>query len=176
MTGLEVNSVESIILTACITLVGGVILLVIGELLKILVIIPIQKTREHIQIALSRVIFYSNRLTNYFPAKPSRREMDIIDSVTDDLRKTATNLMSNYTLVPMKRALSWIRVIPSQERIETAYQGLIYLHNSILFEGKRDYIENLIEINGNEIDRIQSALTNKKIPTRLKPIQRRKFQ
>jgi hypothetical protein len=161
------SDLESILLTACVTLIGGVILLVVAELLKVLVILPAQKTREHIQVVLSRVDFYSNKLTNFFSAEPTEHEIDVIKSITKDLREAATDLRSNYTLVPMKKFLSLIKVLPSPERISVAFTGLIYLHNSILYEDRRDYIINLIEMNDNQINRIHAALTGKNIPKKL---------
>ena len=168
------SDVEKIFFTACATLIGGVVLLVMTELLKVLVIAPAQKTREQIQIVLSRVDFYSNKLTNFFSAEPTEHEIDVIKSITKDLREAATDLKSNYTLAPMKKFLSLIKVLPNQERIDVAFTGLIYLHNSILYEGKRDYIVNLIEMNDNQINRIHAALTDKNVPERLKPEQARK--
>lgn len=168
------SDVEKILFTACATLIGGVVLLVMTELLKVLVISPAQKTREQIQVVLSRVDFYSNKLTNFFSAEPTEHEADVIKSITKDLREAATDLKSNYTLVPMKNFLSLIKVLPNQERIDTAFTGLIYLHNSILYEGSRDYILNPIEMNSNQIDIIHAALTGKNIPKKLQPKQVRK--
>ncbi len=163
-----------VLLTACATLIGGVILLITTELLKVIVISPAQNTRGQIQVVLSRIDFYSNKLTNFFSAEPTEHEINIIKSITKDLREAATDLKSNYTLVPMKRFLSFIRVLPSQERIDVAFHGLIYLHNSILYEGRRDYIVNLIDMNDNQIDRIHAALTGKTIPIKLTPQSQRK--
>ena len=168
------DNIYSILFTAVATLIGGVILLVMTELLKVLVITPAQKTREQMQIVLSRVDFFSNKLTNFFSAKPTEYEIDIITSITRDLREAATDLRSNYDLVFMKKFLSLIRVLPSQERIDAACTGLIYLHNSILYDGRREHVINLIELNDNQIDRIRAALTNKNIPEKLKPEQVRK--
>lgn len=168
------SDIEIILFTACATLTGGVILLVMTELLKVIVISPAQKTRGQIQVVLSRIDFYSNKLTNFFSAEPTEHEIDVIKSITKDLREAATDLKSNYTLVPMKKFLSLIKVLPSQGRIDVAFTGLIYLHNSILYEGRRDYIINLIEMNHNQIDRIHAALTGKDIPKKLAPEERRR--
>lgn len=168
------GDMENIILTACATLIGGVILLIVSELFKVLVIVPAQKTREQIQVVLSQVVFYSNKLTNFFSAKPTEHEIDMIKSITQDLRKAATDLQSKYTLVYMKKLLVRLKILSSQERIEIAFTGLIYLHNSILYEGRRDYITNLIEMNDNEIERIQAALTGEVVPERLKPKEARR--
>ena len=165
------SDIGNIILTAYVTLIGGVLPLIV----KILVITPAQKTREQIQVALSRVDFHSNRLTNFFPAEPTKDEIEIIDSIIQDLRKAATDLQAKYELVCMKKPLVLFKILPSQERIETARTGLMYLQNSILYEGRRDYITNLIEMNDREIERVKAALTGKVIPDRLKPEEQRRF-
>ena len=96
------SDAEKILFTACATLIGGSVLLVMTELLKALVIAPVQKTREQIQVVLSRVDFYSHKLTNFFSTEPTEHEIDVIKSITKDLREAATDLKSNFTLVPMK--------------------------------------------------------------------------
>lgn len=146
------SDIENIILTACATLIGGVLLLIVSELFKVLVIVPTQKTREQIQVVLSQVDFYSNRLTNFFSAEPTEHEIDIIKSITQDLRKAATDLQSKYELVYMKKPLALLKILPSQ-----------------------DYIVNLIEINDNEIERVKTALTGEAIPGKLKPEEQRRF-
>jgi hypothetical protein len=168
------SDTKIILLSACATLFGGVILLIVTELLKVMIISPAQRTREQIQAVLSRIDFYCAELTNFFPAEPSEHEIDEIKSIKKDFREAATDLKSNYTLVPVKRFLSFLRVLPSHERIDVAFTGLIYLHNSILYEGRRAYITNLIEMNDNQIDRIHAALTGKDIPERLKPLELRR--
>ncbi|TWP07756.1 hypothetical protein EUA76_02580, partial [TM7 phylum sp. oral taxon 350] len=151
------SDIENIILTACATLIGGILLLIVSELFKVLVIVPVQKTREQIQVVLSQIDFYSNRLTNFFSAEPTEHDIDIIKSITQDLRKVATDLQSKYELVYMKKPLVLLKVLPSQERIDIAFTGLMFLHSSILYEGWRDYIVNLIEMNENRIERVKAA-------------------
>lgn len=169
------SDIENIILTACATLIGGILLLIVSELLKVLVMIPVQKTREQIQVVLSQVDFYSNRLTNFFSAEPTEHEIDIIKSIIQDLRKAATDLQSKYELVYMKKPLVLLKILPSQERIEVAFASLMYLYSSILYEGRRDYIVNLIEMNDNRIERVKAALTGEAIPGELKPEEQRRF-
>ena len=169
------SDIENIILTACATLIGGILLLIVSELFKVLVIVPVQKTREQIQVVLSQIDFYSNRLTNFFSAEPTEHEIDIIKSITQDLRKAATDLQSKYELVYMKKPLVLLKILPSQEQIEVAFTGLMFLYSSILYEGWRDYIVNLIEMNENRIERVKAALTGKAIPEELKPEEQRRF-
>lgn len=163
------SDLERIILTATATLIGGVILFVLGEFIKLAVLIPSQRLKEHIQIALSKLDFHCNMLTNYFSANPSEEEWKIIYEIKKDLRSAATELKSSYSLLPWKTPLAKIKLIPPPGNIDTAYRGLIYLHNSILYTGRRDFIINEIEMNNNQIDRIHAALSGQTIPELLKP-------
>lgn len=167
------SDIEKIILTACATLIGGVILLILAELLKSFIMSPIQKLKEQAQIVLSKIDFHSNMLTNFFSATPSKDELSNIRTIRRDLREAATELKSKYKMIPFKRFMHFLRFIPSNERIDVAYRGLIYLHNSILYKGDRDYIVNLIDMNHNQIERIRAALTNTQIPEQLKPKERK---
>ena len=163
------GEVEKIILTACATLAGGVILLVLTELVKSFIMSPVQDLKKQVQVVLSKVDFHCNMLTNYFSAKPSDDELVNIRTIKKDLREAATDLKSKYTMIPYKKILSDLRFIPSLEEIDVAYGGLIYLHNSILYEGRRDFVINTIEMNHNRIDRIHGALTHSEIPPIVNP-------
>lgn len=167
------SDIENIVFTACLTLIGGVILLILSELIKITLIYPVHKTREQIQVVMSKVDFYSNRLTNFFPAKPSEFEENIINSIRNDLRESATELRARYTMVPLKRCIAMVRLLPSEDRIETASRSLIFLHNSILYEDRRKHVLNEIEINHNKIDTIHAALTGEPIPEEIDPKERK---
>lgn len=162
------SDIEIIIYTACATLIGGVILLILTELIKSFVVSPVQKVREQIPTVLSRLDFHCNMLTNYFPTEPSDEEWATVKAIKKDLREAATDLNSLYKMVPFKKVLSLVKFVPGSNEIGIAYSGLIYLHNSILFEGRRDYIINQIDMNKNQIDRIQAALTHGKIPSLIK--------
>lgn len=163
------SDIEIIIYTACATLIGGVILLVITELIKVVIVLPVQKTKERMQVALSRVDFHCNLLTNFFSANPDDDERSRIRLIQKELREAATDLNAQYTLVPMKKVLATLGILPDQKRINTAFEGLMYLHNSILYEGRREYITNLIEMNDNRIERIKAALTGKSVPAEVRP-------
>ena len=151
------TQLETIVLTAGLTLIGGVVILILGELFKTLVIIPLQKYREQVQVVLDRVDFYSNYLTNYFSAKPTAREQEVIDNIRADLRSGATQLSSKYASIALGRLLVHLRLLRPKAKIQTAYGSLMYLHNSILYEGKGSSHQNPTE-NLKHIEAIQRAL------------------
>lgn len=166
------SEVEKIIYTSCATLIGGVILLILTKLVDSFITSPTQKLKEQVQVAMSKVDFHCNMLTNYFSATPSEDELIIIRMIKKDLREAATDLKSKYTMIPFKSFLSILKLVPSANEIDVAYRGLIYLHNSILYEGRRDFVTNEIDMNQNQIDRIHAALTRSKIPHNVKPKER----
>ncbi len=159
-------------MTAGLTLVGGMLLFIISEFIRVAVIVPVQNLKEQLQTALERVDFYSNRLTNYFPAKPSREEIELINQIKGDLRAAATRLRSKYSVISMKRLAIRLNFIPDATNIDIAYSGLIYLHNSILLSSRRDFVINEIEMNHNHIERIQAALSGNEVPAIVEPRER----
>ena len=98
----EVNMLQ-VVLTASATLLGGVILLVLKEFVTSFIIDPAKLVREKLHVAVARVIFYSNRLTNYFSSKPTEEEVEIIRALKNDLRDASTKLNAAYEMVPFKR-------------------------------------------------------------------------
>lgn len=158
------SDTEQIFFTAIATLTGGIILFVLGELLRVTIIIPIQKLKEQIQSALDRVDYHCNILTNFFPEEPSPEQINNIREIKRDLRTTATKLNSKYAVIPYKDFLAKLKIIPTSERIGVAYKGLIFLHNSILYNDPGEIVTNRIDINNTEIDRVKCALTNQDIP------------
>lgn len=77
-------------------------------------------------------------------------------------------------MIPFKKFFAILKLIPQKDSVDIAYGSLIFLHNSILYEGRREYVTNNIEINQNNIDRIHAALTNDTIPPSVKPIEEKK--
>lgn len=168
------SDAEKIILTAAVTLIGGMVLFIISEYIRVFILVPVQKLNEQIQIAIGKVDFHCNMLTNYFPKEPSEEERKTIHEIKKDLRSAATQLNSKYSVISWKKHLIRLKLIPSAENIDIAYSGLIYLHNSILYSGRRDFVINEIEMNDNQIDRIQAALKNQPIPKRIAPKEKQK--
>lgn len=152
------TQLQSIFLTAALTLLGGTIILILGEFTKVLVILPLQKFKEQIQLTLDRVDFYSNRICNHFPAKPSDKEKALISQMENDLRSAATQLSSKYAVISLKKLLVAVHVLPSGTCINDAYTALIYLHNSTLYTSTVDEHNNT-RANSSKIDIVKAALT-----------------
>jgi len=166
------SDLATIVITAAATLIGGMVLFIASEFIRVTIIIPAQNLRDQIQFALSRIDFHSNMLTNFFPAEPTEEEWQTILGIKKDLRTAATELKSKHAVISWKPFLSLLRFIPQKGNIQIAYQGLIYLHNSILYTGRRDIVINEIEMNHNQIERVQAALQGAAIPAMITPRER----
>ena len=148
----------TITLTAATTLIGGMILFVFAEFAKALIITPLHKYKEQVQLTLDRLDFYSNRLTNFFPERPSKDDQVLISQIETDLRSAATQLKSKYVTISWKKVLITFKVIPTPEHINIAYTALMYLQNSILYESSSDEHNNP-KANNSKIDEVKMSLT-----------------
>lgn len=148
-----------IVLTAALTLIGGTLLFVFGEFVKVLVVVPLQKYKEHVQLVRDRVDFYSNRVTNFFSAEPDDEEWELIRRISADFRSSATQLSSKYAGISWRKLLVKFRIIPSAEKLDEAYRSLIFLSNSIPREGRDSNREiDPIMLNHEHIEKVKIAL------------------
>lgn len=127
-----------ITLTATFTILGGIVLFIFGEFVKVLVVSPLQKYLEQVQLIRDRLDFYSNRVTNYFSDKPDEDEWKLIQQINADFRSASTQLGSKYAGITGRNLLIRLKVIPSPENIEEACRGLIFLSNNLPRKGRDD--------------------------------------
>lgn len=149
-----------IVLTAALTLLGGTMLFIFGEFAKVLVVIPLQKFKEQVQLTLDRLDFYANRITNYFSEEPSEEEWELIWQIGADFRSAATQLRSKYAVISLRKLLIMLHVIPSTKNMEEAYGSLMLLSNNIPRAG-RDMNREIDPImrNHDAMEKTKNALT-----------------
>lgn len=149
-----------LLLTAAVTLIGGVLLFIFGEFAKVLIVQPLQKYMEHIQLIRDRLDFYSNQVTNYFSEKPDKEEWELIQTINADFRSAATQLGARYAGIAQRGFLIKLRVIPTPQNIHEAYGGLIFLSNNLprRRHDDRDSKHNPIMLNLDAIAKIKEAL------------------
>jgi hypothetical protein len=148
---------QIIIFTSACTLIGGTLLFVISEFVKVLVAAPLHKYREHVQLTIDRLDYYSKWICNYFPVKPTEEEKRLKNQIENDLRSAATQLKSKYAIISFKRPLVALRLIPEPQKIANAYHSLIYLHNSLISSQEADDHNNARN-NHDEIETIKHSL------------------
>lgn len=149
-----------IILTAALTLLGGTLLFIFGEFAKVLIVTPLQKFKEQVQLTLDRVDFYANRVTNFFSAEPTDEEWELIRQISADFRSAATQLRSKYAGISSRKLLIWLHIIPSTQKMEEAYGSLMLLSNNIPRAGRDINREHdPIMLNHDEMEKVRNALT-----------------
>lgn len=149
-----------IILTAALTLLGGTLLFIFGEFAKVLVVMPLQKFKEQVQLTLDRIDFYANRVTNFFSEEPTDEEWELIRQISADFRSAATQLRSKYAGIGARKILIWLHMIPSTGKMEEAYGSLMLLSNNIPRAGRDTNREiDPIMLNHDEMEKVKAALT-----------------
>jgi hypothetical protein len=150
---------EKIVLTAALTLLGGMILFILSEFTRVLIVVPLQKYKEHVQVVFDRMDFYSNRLTNFFSANPEEEELQLIRQISSELRSAATQLSSKYAIISWRPLLIQLHIVPSAEELQKAYGGLVFLSNNLPREGRpsNDAIDPIM-MNHDRIDEVKAAL------------------
>jgi len=108
------------------TVISGVLVFVLGQLLLKLVIEPLQELKKEIALTLDSIVFYENISSN--PGFNSKEEIDKVSSV---LRKHASNLKAKLSIIPFYTFWYMLRILPSKENIEIVSSNLIGLSNSL---------------------------------------------
>lgn len=148
-----------ILLTAAATLIGGALLLLFGEFMKILVIIPLKNYRDHVQLILDRLDYHANFITNFFSENPSAEELEHKRSIIKDFRSAATKLNSAYAGISMRKYLVKLRLLPKPENVREAYGRLIFISNNMPTRGRDSNDElNPITLNHEASEKIKEML------------------
>lgn len=145
-----------ITLTAAIT----IILFIFREFAKVLIVQPLQKYNEQVQLIRDRLDFYANRVTNYFSEEPNDEERKLVQQINADLRSAATQLSSKYAGIMWRKLLIRVKVTPTPEKIEEAYRNLILLSNNPPRRGRNNWDSevNPIMVNHDAIEKVKTAL------------------
>jgi hypothetical protein len=136
-------------------------LFIFGEFAKVLIVQPLQKYNEQVQLIRDRLDFYANRVTNYFSEEPDDEEWKLIQQINADFRSAATQLSSKYAGIMRRKLLIRFKVIPTPEKVEEAYRNLMLLSNNLPRRGRhiRDAEHNPIMVNHDAIDKVKAALS-----------------
>jgi hypothetical protein len=115
-----------IVLTACLTLIGGVLLLVITQVITRLVIDPLIEFRRLLGEIGHTLVFYSNYFYN---ASVMASTPEFADA-TRECRTLAARLRSFSNAVPLYSALSYFNLVPAHRDVYEASGYLIGLSNT----------------------------------------------
>lgn len=130
------SELEKILYTAVATIIGGVIIFVIGQLLAKFIIEPIYEQHNAIGAIADSLIFYARQYANPGPIKD--RQLGIISfppgqtEAEDTLRQHASKLIARTQAIPLYWLWEKFRLVRSKSDIVEAHKNLIYLSNSIV--------------------------------------------
>lgn len=114
--------------TAALTIIGGVVVYVIGQLINEFLIKQYLDYRRIIGEIREELMFYSNIYTNagiWLTFKP------ISEDASTGLRRLASQLSSNYKMLTAKSYFLTNGWIMTQEKTDEVISNLIFLSNSL---------------------------------------------
>lgn len=148
----------TIVLTAAVTLIGGVLLLIFTESVRLFVIQPLKAYRDHVELILDRLDFHANYMTNFFSETPDKEEREKIQEIQKDFRSAATQLNAKYASISMKWLLVKLGWIPSKKDKEEIHGKLIFLSNNFPKASRTRDTNDPIANNDRAIEFIKSKL------------------
>ena len=120
------SQVFAIVLTSSLTLIGGVVLLVVGDVLKRFLIEPIYRFALIRGKIANDLVVYADVITN-----PGIDTSDRLSKTQKVLRRDSAQLYARASAIPWYRVWRWLGLLPKQKDIELACLLLIGLSNSV---------------------------------------------
>ena len=136
------DGLSEIILTSSLTIIGGVIIYSITQLISRFVIEPIYRQKKVIGEIVDALIFYANIYSNPNTVSPEDGM-----KVSERLRRLSTLLQSRTYLVPFYGFCEIVGCVRRRSDIEIASKEIIGLSNSIIVPtGKEaEYVKHNLE-------------------------------
>ena len=123
------SDLDKILLTSSLTICGGVLILVIGQVLMKLFIEPLFAVRSLISDIADNLVFYAHLYANPGTDSPELRQ-----EAKNVLRQKASHLRARAHVLPLYTLFALIRLIPPRKSVTQASGDLIGLSNGI-FDG-----------------------------------------
>lgn len=115
-----------IVLTASITIGGGVTVYALGRLFVALYVEPIHRLRSLIGEIADSLVFYANVYCN-----PGSVRKELMDEASEVLRRQASQLRARAYAIPLYSIWASVRLVRKKGEIEEASAELIGLSNSV---------------------------------------------
>jgi len=121
------TDIASIFLTSSLTICGGVLVVVLGQVFIRFFLDPITDLRKLIGEIADNLVYYGNVYSN-----PGMAKKDVIDKARIAFRQNASVLTSRAHALPLYPLFSILRVVPRRSHISEASGNLIGLSNSLV--------------------------------------------
>jgi hypothetical protein len=120
------SPVSQALLTTSLTVLGGILVFVVGQVFSKLALGPVSELRALIGEIADDLLFYSNVYCN-----PGTGPDEIASECSRVLRQRASQLSARVHGVPFYDLCARLGLIPSLSSVVTARNGLIFLSNSV---------------------------------------------
>ena len=120
------SEISKIVLTAILTIAGGVIVYALGHLSVALIVMPIHRLRGLIGEIAYSLVFYASVYGN-----PGSVKQEIMDEAGEMLRRQASELRASEHTIPCYPIWAGIKLVPGKKNIQEASAELIGLSNSV---------------------------------------------
>jgi hypothetical protein len=126
--GGQVCELTKIFLTAAVTVVGGVLIFVIGQLVSKFILEPLQDYKQLLGNVSYSLIYFAGEIHTPVPGDTERCQI-----AHDEIRKLAAGISSYVESIPLYTVWSWLsfRFIPSRKLTKDAVSALIGISNSV---------------------------------------------
>jgi len=112
-----------------ITIMSGVFVFVVGQIMLKIFIEPIQELKKVQRQLIEDFTFYANIYYNAGISTPEFRQK--VDEVSDILRKNATKLISIVAIIPFYSFFEFLHLVPETNNISKIKGNLIGISNLI---------------------------------------------
>ena len=124
-----------IVLTSAFTVLGGVVVFVLGQVATKFFLEPIHEQSRAISEIIDSLIFYANLYANPDKRIPASAPIEIErHKASNTLRRHASQLSSKTNMIPWYGLWEFIKIVPKRSCVTEACKGLVGLSNN-LFSG-----------------------------------------
>lgn len=125
-TSPEMSELFKIVLTSSLTVFGGIVVFVAGQLIAKFFIEPIHEQRRLVGEIEYSLIFYANLYSNPGLGKPEE-----MDKASDMLRQQGSQLLARTRAITWYGVWQFFNIVPKHADVRDAAASLIGLSNSI---------------------------------------------
>jgi hypothetical protein len=147
---------HTIIITAALTLIGGLILFILSNIFLKLILEPVQEMKKVIGEIHEETIYYSNLYHNPLiiepwvsKRKPTDEQTQNYRDGSEKLRRLSARLRATENVIPLYEVTRRLFALPSSSKVDEAARRLIFLHNSMYQTGRGDkWVDAVLEAEG----------------------------
>jgi hypothetical protein len=124
------SDLDKILLTAATTVLGGVTVFVVGQIVTRFLIDPLYEQRKVVGSIADALIYHAHYFAD--SGRPLVQELADLNAAADQFRRLASELTAKSVAIPGYRILGWIGAVRPYDKILHARSSLWGLANGIV--------------------------------------------